>query len=100
MLCKQLTVNRKHFQEKFGLAKKFIWVFPYHLNRKPERTFWPNEELNVCLLKCIYFNKNKHILQEVKLPDSPQIRAKQQKHHQQQGIKRKQKTKHYDNRIN
>lgn len=37
--------------------------------------------------------------------DSPQIHAKQQKHHQRQGIKKTKnkkqnnKTKHYDNRI-
>ena len=27
-----------------GLAKKFIWVFLYHLtDDKPEWTFWPNQ---------------------------------------------------------
>ena len=23
-----------------GLAKNFVWIFPYHLTEKPERTFW------------------------------------------------------------
>ena len=34
------------FNQNIRLAKKFIWVFPYHLMGKLRRTFWPTWSLS------------------------------------------------------
>ena len=35
----------KDKQWNIGLAKKFVWIFPYNHKEKPKWTFWPTEYL-------------------------------------------------------
>ena len=35
--------------QSIGLAKKFIWIFPYYLMEKPEGIFWPTQKFRICI---------------------------------------------------
>lgn len=69
-----------------------------------ETSVFQDTRLNVCYWNA-YNSTKTNIFHKEWNSDSPQIHAKQQKHHQRQGIKKTKnkkqnnKTKHYDNRI-
>ena len=59
-ICIQVGIMKRH---KFtlmnqtagtGLAKKFFWVFLYHLMKKKIQTFWPTQYLRYCTWKNLF----------------------------------------------